>query len=607
MNGIAGIYAETAPDLGLAQDMIRRLSHRGRARQEARTDGRVALAQAAGEEAGGIALPLCSVDGGLVLVADGALRGAAALRARLEALGHRHEGRSDWELLFSAYTEYGDELLRVVEGEFAFALYDRTTRRLLLARDRLGARPLFLARTAYGWAFASELKGLLPVLGAPAIDPRALAQYLQGRYGTGRHTLFAGTERLQPGELLVLDEHGDAERRRYWSLLDVRPERLRYEEAAARFDELAGGIVRDAGAGSGAGPGTLLLCGGAPSALLLAMLSGSEAAPIRTLTLAEARETGRDAAGDTHAARLSRHFGVPHETIGLAPVDLTMRLATAAWAMDELVADFGAPARLALAETLGLRDGPLISGAGAGEVFGGALRYHGRRIHRWLDRLLDPDTGGFRDHGEFRGQERALFGPALHRAAQDWRAPHIDAWQACPKGWSELQRMQHLDLVTLVPDRMLAGLDRTLMSHGADWRAPWLDHRMVEFALALPDKLKSPGRYGGFLHRRAQALLPDGLGRELPASPGRVPAIPLATWLSGETLDRYERVLSASAPLRAWLQPEAVGTLVEMKRQGRPVAGRLGILLLFALWHRIFVEGSGDRPGHCDPLDFLEQ
>lgn len=598
MSGIAGVYAEAAPDPGLAQAMIRRLAHRGPVRQEVLAEGRVALAQAAGRAAGAGGLPLRSADGSLMLIADGALAGAAGLRARLEALGRRHEGRSDWELVLGAYAQYGDELLRFVEGTYALALYDRATRRLLLARDRVGARPLFLARTAGGWAFASELKGLLPALGTPAIDPRALAQCLQGRFSTGPVTLFAGVERLQPGELLILDDEGEAARKRYWSLLDVQPARLRYAEAAARFDRLAGEIAQE-GEGAAA-PGTLLL-GGAPSALLLAVLSGSGATPARTLALGD-----EGTADDTAAARLAGHFGVRHETIRVTPADLIERLAAAAWAVDDLIFDLDAPARLALAETLAPGDGPLISAAGAGEVFGGEARYHGRRIHRWLDRLLDPSSGGFQSAGEFRGLERTLFGPALHRATQDWRAPYAGAWQACPSTWSELQRMQYLDLATLVPDRVLAALDRSLQSHGGDWRTPWLDRRMVELGLSLPDGLKSPGRHGGFLRRRAEELLPEGYG-EWKTPPGRAPVMPLGAWLSGDTLDRLERVLSSSPPLRAWLQPQAVSTLAAMKRQDRPVAAKLGALLQFALWHRIFVEGGGERPERCDPLAFLEE
>lgn len=602
MSGIAGIYAEQRADALLARAMIARLGHRGPRGQEVRSGDRVAFAQARGHRAADEALPLRSSDGSIVLVADGALDGAAALRARLEGLGHRHQGDSDWELLLSAYAEYGEDLPRHIDGVYAFALYDSAARRVLLARDRFGARPLFLARTGSGWAFASELKGLLPALGAPAIDPRALAQYLQGRFSAGRQTMFAGVERVQPGELLIVDDHGEVERRRYWTLGGIPPAHIGATEASDGFDRLAREILPEY-----AGAGTLLLCDGAESAQLLALAGAAGTPPRATAGFA----------GDDAAAKLARHFGIRHETIGApSPDELARHLPVAAWAADDLIFDPAAPARLMAAGALGSKPGmehgptasTLLSAAGGAEVFAGAARYRRGLLQGWIDRLFDPDTAGLRLEGAFQNMERVLFGPALHRTAPTWRAPYAQALEAFPRGWSALQRMQGLDLAVTLPEFTLPGIDRAAMACGLDWRAPWLDRRVVEFGFSLPDRIKTgggvPGRRarGGFVERHVQALLPAELTH------ARLPRLSFRDWLSGEALARVGRILSASPPLRVWLRKEAVPQLIGSAGQGRPEAIlRLGLLLQFALWHRIFIESDASRPPPCDPLAFLDR
>lgn len=587
MSGIAGIYAEQLADARLAQAMIVRLAHRGPERREIRCEGRIAFAQARGR--GDEALPLHSHDGSMMLVADGVLDNTAELRRQLEALGHRHYGDSDWELLFSAYTEYGEDLPRHVDGIYAFALYDRIARRLLLARDRLGVRPLFVARTGSGWAFASELKGLLPALGAPAIDPRALAQYLQGRFSAGRHTPFAGAERVQPGELLIVNEHGEVDRRRYWIPGETRAARLSAADANRSFDRLTREILP-----THTGPASMLLCDGAESTQLLALLAGHGAPPAATVGFG----------GEEAAAKLAAHFGLRHHAIGeprdVTPDGLARHLPAAVWAADDLIFDPVAPAKAMAAEAIGRENGCLLSAAGSDEIFGSAARYRRGFLSGWIARLLDPDSVGLSVEAAFQGQERLLFGPALHRAAPDWRLPYAQALESCAGDLSALQRMQCIDLAVTLPERTIAGLDRAANASGIAWHAPWLDRRLVEFGLALPDRIKAAG--GGLPQRRVRALLPANLAH------ARMPALVLRAWLSGETLERAGRVLSTSPPLRAWLRKDTVTMLVDAVRAGRPSSAlRLGLILQFALWHRIFIEGDGARPAAGDPLELLAQ
>lgn len=601
MSGIAGIRADTRPDPGTLRAAIFRLRHRGGAREIVHTEGAVALAVTqSAREAGREAQPLRSADGRFTLVADGYLAGTGALRA--EPSGVRPETAGGWAPLLDAWAhwtaqppeDFPRRMLQRLEGAFAFALHDRDTGRLVLARDRSGARPLYFARTMFGWAFASEPKALLAITGAPAIDPAALAAWLQGGFVAGRRTLMAGIERVLPGEIVVLERDADPAR------LPPPPPRLAEprpgaEDAAQRLDAALRETLEDPALEAGPGA-TLLLTRDIGSAFLLGALARAGRLPARTVSVGQAGE-----AADGGAAALARHFGVEHETVPVGRAELTGRLALAAWVNDDAGGEVDAPALLALGESLGADTGPVITAAGAAESFAATPRFRMRRLTRWIEGMLEPGTGGYRTRGAFRGLERSLFSPALQRAAAEWREPLIDAWRAMPPGWSDLQRMQHLDLATWLPAVVLPGFDRALAATGHGWRAPWLAPRLTGLGLALPDHVKRGGRgVAPFFEQHAQ-------DRWLPRMAWTAPHPPaLGPWMNGATLARVETTLPSSPAIRAWFAPDAVPSLVRMRREGRPVARRLLALVRFALWHRIYIEGDGERPPVCDPLDFLE-
>lgn len=580
MSGIAGILAESRPDRALLSAMTRRLAGRGGCDAEPWLSERVALAQTSDGTAAGIPFPLHSADGRLALVADGHLLNAAELR---EELGEYHdrEPENDWELALTAFRLHGADFIHHLLGDFALALWDRETGKLLLARDYAGARPLCFARTPYGLAFASQARGLLPVLGGSAIEPRALARFLQGGHIAGELTLFAGIEQVPPGSAVIFDADGAVMRRETRARKGQR-QRISEADSAKECAALARRIVADTR------PSGLLL-DGAPSALLLAFATG-EAQPQRVWLV-------RDKSAAQPDPAWLEHWPGTIETVNVDAADLIWRLPEAAWACEEPVWDPRLPARLALAEAAAAHDEWLLCGDGAAETLGGAARYHRPRPQRWLDRLLHPESGGLPGPGIFQGLERQLFGPRLHRASVDWRQPWELAWSA-HRERAEIARQQAMDIDLRAPGRTLAVLDRVGMACGVRMRAPWLDERMIDFGLSLPDKLKTLRR-GGYLRRR---LAESGRDR---TPPPPLPPVPLTAWLSGETLNRFEAVLSATPALRFWFHSGTVRELVTMKREGKQVTGMLGTLLMFALWHRIWIEGDGERPPRCDPLDFL--
>jgi asparagine synthase (glutamine-hydrolysing) len=580
--------------------MAQRLAHRGPDHQGLHTDGGLGLAHTRLSiiDLGGGDQPLYADDGRLSLIANGEIYNYIELRAELEQRGRRFATASDCETILHAYAEHGDDFLDRLHGMFAFALHDRARGRLILARDRLGIKPLYLARTADGWAFASELKALLPVIGKPALNAHALAQYLQCQFSTGRTTLCAGIERLLPGEVLTLEAGGGLTRRQYWSPRQIQPAALGFDEAAARFDELMHTVMIEHMRADV--PFGLFLSGGLDSSLLLALLSRFKGEPIRTFSVGfpdSPRGTELDL-----AAQLAQQYGSRHTVLRPTGQDMLQRLPLSVWAADDLMRDFANLPTLMLAEAAGAELKVVFSGEGGDEVFAGYGRYRRQGIQRWLKNLFHPGSGGFRTTGNFRGLERTLFGAPLQEAAREWRSDFISAWQSCPSAWSDLQRMQYVDLTTALPDNLLVKVDRMLMAYGVEGRVPFLDHRIVEFGLALRDTLKIRRARGkDFIRRWAVQFLPPG---HLQA-PKRGFTVPMSAWLTGDTLDRLERVLYASPAIREWFQPQAVRGLVERQRRGRNVTKNLGALLQFALWHRIFIEGDGSRPGLQDPIAYL--
>ncbi|MEW5755403.1 MAG: asparagine synthase (glutamine-hydrolyzing) [Pseudomonadota bacterium] len=604
MCGIAGIYqTEGAVASDLLTEMAARLRHRGPDHVGVHQEGRLGLAHtrlSIIDLAGGHQ-PLFARDGRLVLIANGEIYNHVELRADLEARGHRFGTHSDCETILHAYAEYGLEFLQHLGGMFAFALYDADEEQLILARDRLGMKPLFIAERVRDVVFASELKALLPTFEAtPSISPYALAQYLQNQNSTGRETIFAGIERLLPGEAAVVKNGRITQRWHYWSALQVRPRELDYQEACTEFDRLMETVMREHMRADV--PFGLFLSGGVDSTTLLGLLSRYKDEPIRTFSVGFPGSSVGDELST--AEELARHFGSRHTVLKPDGQSMLQRLAYCVWSADDLMRDFANLPTSLLAEEAGAELKVVFSGEGGDEAFAGYGRYRTGRLERLFKNLVQPGSGGFRVGGNFRaGLARQLFGPALRQTKDRWREPIVQAWGETPCAWSDLQRMQYVDLTTALPDNLLVKADRMLMAWSLEGRLPFVDHRVVEFALALPDHLKIEGKQGKmFLKRWASQLVPgDHLWRKK-----RGFKVPVGEWLQGDYLQRVGQALQRNPALAQWFQPQGVQALIARQQKQGDVTKNVFALLQFALWHRLFIEGNGAAPpAQIDPLELL--
>ena len=586
-------------DAGALSRMGATLSHRGPDDSGVHLDGSVGLLQTrlsiidlkSGHQ------PM--VDDGLALVANGEIYNFVELRAALEARARSFATASDSEVILHAYALDGLEALRSLHGMFAFALYDARAGALVLARDRLGIKPLYYAQLPDRLLFASELKTLLAVWpNEPELAPDALVQFLHNRFNTGEASLVRGIRRVPPGTALIVDADLRVREHRYWSPLDVKPRALGFEEAAEEFEPLFRQVMHEHLRADV--PYGLFLSSGVDSAVILAMVSELTGRPVRTFSLG----WSDPAIGDEleGAASMARRFGADHTAIALTSSDVFRRLPHAIWAADDLLHDYAALPTSFLAERAAAEVKVVLTGEGGDEVFAGYTRYRRTAVQRWLKNVVAPGSGGFRTRPYWRHRwTRRIFGPELKAAAGAARRPFKTAWRESPRAWSDVARAQYMDMVTYLPDDLLIKTDRILMAASLEGRVPFVDHRIIEFGLALPDALKVNFRHGKLFQRRwAERYLPAAhLWRWK-----RGFAVPMRRWFHGALLDELAEHLSRHPAIRRWFRPEGVAALVREQQAGGNASRALWGLMQIAIWHRIFVDGLVPSRSE-DPLDWI--
>lgn len=603
MCGIAGIFLRHGtPDSARLQAAAAALAHRGPDDTGVYVSGRAGLVHTRLSiiDLEGGHQPIRSATEQLSLIVNGEIYNYRELSDELVAEGRRFETRSDSETILHAYAVHGDDFARHLHGMFAFALLDAARETLLVGRDRLGIKPLFYARTPDRFVFASELKALLPLLPfQPEINPRALVEYLQNQFNTGEETIFDGIHRVPPGTWLRVDPDLNIASHRYWSALDVTPRDTAPEEADTEFEALFDQVMTEHMRSDV--PFGLFLSGGLDSGVLLAKLREHSTAPLKTYSVGFA---GPGLDDELEQARwIAGQFGVEHIPLVLSGDEIFGHLVHTVWAADDLMRDYASLATSLLAQRAAQDLKVVFSGEGGDEVFGGYRRYR-QSLERRLKALIRPGSGGFRTRGHWRGSRaRRIFGTRLRPLLPLARQPFTNAWGETPPAWSSLQRAQYTDLVTALPDNLLVKADRMLMSFSLEGRVPFLDHRVVDFGLSLPDGMKVSGRAGKvFLKHWAERRIP----RDYLYRAKRGFHVPVGHWLRGDFLARLGEKLPENRAIRDWFDPAGVRRLVaEQDRRGN--AGReLWGILQFAVWHRLFIEGPADRPSaREDLLDWI--
>jgi len=608
MCGIAGIYTPGHPvDTNLLDRMAERLAHRGPDGEGRFVDGDIGLIHtrlSIVDLAGG-AQPLHGPAGRCVAVANGEIYNAPDWFRRLADQGVIPSSRSDCAVIPALAEQDAEHFLEQLRGMFALALFDRASRRLSLARDRLGIKPLYFCRLPNGVAFASEIKGLWPVIGAGAeLDPEAAVAFLQQGFVIGRRTAVSGVERLMPGERLDVDGQGRISQRSWWSLSEaVAEQESAYRDEAsalARFDELLEeAMVEHRHADVPIG---LFLSGGIDSSILAR--KQREQPGGQAWSVGFDSETVHD---EREAAQgVAERFGMPLKTLLLDPKRLYDRQAMALWAGDDLMGDLACLPTLELAQAASRSHKVVFSGEGGDEVFAGYGRYRPVPLRRWIQALQQPGTGGFRTRGRLDRLPRLALSGAVREQDRYWRNVQVEGWRQS-RGRDLMTRMQLLDMQGWLVEDLLTKLDRMLMAYGVEGRVPFLDHRLVLFGLALPAELKRQGRLGKWLPRRwlEQHTPPEVRDTVMRRKKGFT--VPVVDWLARVGAPALSHALSRQPVIESLIAPGHLeGLLRRAVRGDKSVVGAVTGLFQLALWHRIvFDQGFARPPDRVDPVEWL--
>lgn len=624
MCGIAGWGAAAPLDEGPARlhEMCERLAHRGpddRGSEmfAADGDGQVALGmrRLAIVDLDGGHQPITGEDGRVTVVCNGEIYNHAALRSDLERAGHSFRSRSDVEVVVHLYEEYGIDAIARLRGMFALAIWDGD--RLVLARDRLGIKPLYLRRidsltggpTAgrASLGFASEAKALAPL--AP-LKPagESLSTYLARGYLPAPMTPFEGVEKLPAGHLAIWDGTG-VSIERWWSLnLSAEaPSNPEMVTLAALEDAVSSHLMADVPVGA-------FLSGGLDSSVVAALMARESASTVKTFTVGFAGDAGT--LDERKAAlEVARHIGSDHTEIVIETAP-TAVIDAVAWAYDEPVGDEAALPTFLMAEAAAEHVKVVLTGEGADEVFGGYRKYQMILAARRLAGAPAPvKKTGIRALAAFAGERRAskiaamLDGRAgeaslafdevfTARERSELLAPDLDTapFEPLPTIGSEeadaLTEMLAIDIGGFLADGLLHKVDRTTMAHSLEARVPYLDHSLVEIVASIPHSQKVRLGTGKRLLRTIGAdLLPGDIHQRRKHGF----TVPLDSWLRNTLAARVDELLAADRLSAQGLwNVSAVADLVRRHRGGdTSLARRVWLLVAWQLWHHAFFESGG--------------
>jgi asparagine synthase (glutamine-hydrolysing) len=575
--------------------------------------------------------PLGTADRARWLVCNGEIYNYRELRSELQAQGYRFQTDSDCEVLLHLYDALGDACVQRLNGMFAFALWDGRRQRLLLGRDRLGIKPLYLVHAAQYLAFATEAKALLALPGVSArLNHSALSSYLHLGYVAAPQCLLEGLHKLPPATLLAVEggQGGQAAQVRQWPYWSLQPaahsasptvlsEPAWCERVAAQLERsVRMQMVADVPIGA-------FLSGGVDSSAVVGFMARHTSQPVNTYAIGFAGGASEAFYNELpFARRVAQLFGTRHREIVVRP-DVVTLLPKLLWHMDEPLADSAFVTTYLVSEFARQDVTVILSGVGGDELFGGYRRYLGdhyaaawQRLPGWLRqatgallRHLPADRhGAIANHLRLaRGfvQSAALDSDARYRSylqvLSRQAVAHMlllpDVARADPMGdafaraggHDALNRLLAVDAQTQLPDDLLMLTDRMSMAVSLECRVPLLDHQLVELAASIPQSIKMRGA-------RLKHLLKESLGDLLPPDvlnrSKRGFGTPMGAWLKGELAPVLRRLLSPEVlRQRGLFRTEAVQRLVADHQASR-MDGTDPLLALMNLeiWSRIYLD-----------------
>ncbi len=501
----------TASDLAAVSRMVEKLERRGPDHGGSFSDGPLAfghrrlaiidLSEHANQ-------PMVDQELGLALVFNGTIYNYRELRKELQTRGYHFFSDGDSEVILKAWHAWGESCVERLHGMFAFAIWDETEKRLFLARDRLGIKPLYYTVDRERFRFASSTQALLATGGVDtSIDPVALHHlFTLHAVIPAPQTILRGVRKLAPGHWMMVDSKGDMQERRYWSFPAIRPEKpLNDDEWLDAIHEELRAAVRRRNEIADV-PVGVLLSGGLDSSLLVALLAETGIADLRTFSVGFESQPEEQGDEFQYSDQVAARYATRHRKFRIPNDEVLRRLPEAVENMAEPMFGQDAVAFYLLAEQVSKEIKVVQSGQGADEVFAGYF---------WYPRMLAESQGTpqerfarhyfDRDHEEFL----RMVTPAFR--GEDYTSAKVSGLLAEPDAETFMDAVLHMDVTTLIVDDPVKRVDNMTMAWGLEARVPFLDHRLVELAARCPPefKLREGGKYP--LKALARGLLPDAV------------------------------------------------------------------------------------------------
>lgn len=622
MCGISGVVASASDERAhCVRQMNAAMTHRGPDAEGIYENGDIALAMrrlsiidvAHGGQ------PVFDESRTVIVVFNGEIYNYEELRRRLSARGHRFRSESDSECIPHLYEEYGDSFVRHLRGMFAIALWDDRVKRLVLARDRLGKKPLYYRAASSNFAFASELKGLLADAATNrAVDEVAISHYLTYQYVPAPWSAIKSVRKLEPGTILVY-ENGRPTTSRYWQLPYRSTAKSADSDETVLAEQLRERLLECVSVRMmSERPIGAFLSGGLDSSAIVAAMSRVSETQVQTFSIGFDEESHNEL---PFARRVAQLYGTDHHEM-IVRAELLDVLPALARAFDEPYADSSAIPSYYLARMTREHAVVALNGDGGDEAFGGYTRYSrflrstprrlppfaarslamaGNTLRPWSGRsrfarraaaaaalLADGDPA--RRYARFVSYFRPEEKDALFTAEFASLVEGEDSYATIERLWDDHQdadvvnRILAIDTHTYLPGDLLAKVDITTMAVSLEARSPLLDHTLMEWAAQLPGDLKVRGGTTKYLMKRAlEPWLPADLIHRRKMGFG----VPLAAWLRGPLRDLVHDLLTdRTAHDRGWFRPEAVNELLSEHMAGQDRSPHLYALLMLEMWQR---------------------
>ena len=562
--------------------------------------------------------PMGNEDGSVWITFNGEIYNQLDLRKDLEAKGHVFRSHADTEVIVHGYEQWGDDCVRRLTGMFAFALWDTRRRRLLLARDRMGIKPLYWARVNGRLSFASEIKALLCDPALPRdVSRQGLFDVMGYEFTPAPTTLFAHVQKLLPAHVLVLEADGRLETRRYWSLeqqdIEATPEALCDLLQRVCADHTMSDVPLGA-----------FLSGGIDSSTVVQFLARAVSFQLQTFALGYPEASFSEF---EYAQRVATFFGTDHRELLVRPMD-AHTIERSVWHLDEPTTDPSNLPFMLICEQARRFVTVCLSGDGGDELFMGYDRFRASRASHLLDLVPIPFRGSvyrgliglLPDDDQKKGArniaKRFLQGAVLPPAGEHIRWQYfmdpayaaalfrpellaaVDRDPFAPLArWSREAprergaREQYIELNTVLPDSVLMKVDKMSMAHSLEVRPPFLDHRVVEYCYSLPTALKLRGFETKWLLKEAMApKLPPGIARRKKQGF----SFPMKNWLRGDLMGFARDEIFGSPLVREHFDVGAVRRLwEEHQAKQHNHSHLLWTLLNLALWERVLVRAAG--------------